>query len=308
MSQLMPFRSELIKQRLIIWLIGFSLFTHSGLFSQKIIEKSAGGKPSWTVEPPLGKYYNYYSGMGESYTSLSAAKKQAISDLLSDINRTGKIFIDSRLETNLSETSETKNGITETSLIDEAVLDVISRGETTIIENLSKEEEYWRKVNTKDGLKYEYWILMKIPKPEFVGSDFHIEQGYGLTPVWKSALVPGWGQFHKGEPKKGWRFRIGTTVCVASAIITYSMSSNYNIKAENDRDNERRKYYNEWSNRFFTISAISGILGGAIYSYNIFDALTSKGAKKYAQKQRSYVELFAYLNYDQAKITFSINL
>ncbi len=41
---------------------------------------------------------------------------------------------------------------------------------------------------------------------------------------------------------------------------------------------------------------MSGIIAGAIYAYNIFDAVTSKGAKIYALNENNSVQIFAGLN------------
>ena len=65
-------------------------------------------------------------------------------------------------------------------------------------------------------------------------------------------------------------------------LISNYFSRDYNRKASSEQDTDRRKFYNDWSNRSYTISIISGIMAGVVYTYNIFDAVTAKGAKKYA--------------------------
>ena len=278
------------------------------LLAQKVIERSSPDKPSWAIEPPTGKYFIYYSGIGTSSTSLADAKKQAIANVLSEINMEENILITSELQTRISEKSEKINGELKTSLIDEAIQEVIAKGGPSIIENLTKDEEYWQKIKNLDGISYEYWLLMKIPKPEYDNLDLRMKQGYGKTPVWKSVIVPGWGQFHKGEPKKGRRFLISETVFVSTFFISNYYSHNYSRKAENERDYDRRKYYNDWSNRAFGIGTVSGIIAGAIHVYNIFDSITAKGAKKYAYKQPKPLEVFAGVNHNQFKIIISVNI
>ncbi len=280
----------------------------STLIGQQIINSSSYHAPDWTVEPPTGKYYTYYTAIGVSESSLAAAQKQAITNILSSIIMERSVLVQSELLTSISEKSETLHGKTETSIVDAAIQEVIAKGESSRIENLTKEEEYWQVVSKGDNLVYEYWILMKIPKPEFASLDLSVEQGYGITPIWKSAIVPGWGQFHKGESKKGWRFLISETIFTSSFFISNYFSHNYSSKAENERDYDRRKFYNDWSNRSYTVSTISGIIAGAIYAYNIFDSITSKGSKKYAHIQTKPLKIFANVNHKQAKIIIFINL
>lgn len=252
----------------------------NNIFAQGlVIDSSSKNKPSWLIEPPKGKYFKYYSGMGSSQNSLDNAKEHAISSVLSEIIMEGEIVVSSVIR----DFYQQKNS----EIISDVSREILQKGTSTIIKGLSKEEEYWQTKKTTNGLLYECWILMKIPKPEYIDFDIPDQKGYGFSPVWRSALIPGWGQFHKGEPQKGWRFLISETVCVSSFFISNYFSQNYNRKAENERDYDRRKFYNNWSNRSYTIGTVSGIVGGAIYIYNVFDSVTSKGAKRYAFQNSS---------------------
>lgn len=290
----------LSKKRFFISLLILLISFDANLFAQKIIEQSSSKKPSWLIEPPSGKYFNYYSGVGSSSTTLSGAKEQAIANLLSEIIMEGEIVAGSEINTFHQQSSA--------GIISEVSREIQQTGKTTKIQGLQKEEEYWQTMRTKNGLVYQYWILMKVPKPGFEGFDLTVEQGYGFTPVLKSLVVPGWGQFHKGEQKKGWRFLISETVFVSSFFISNYFSQNYSRKAENEQNYDNRKFYNDWANRSYTIGTVSGIIAGAIYAYNVFDAVTSKGAKKYALNETKPIQVFAGLNYNQPAIVFTIKL
>ncbi len=98
------------------------------------------------------------------------------------------------------------------------------------------------------------------------------------------------GQFHKGEKKKGLRLMGSEVAFVTMFFISNHFSRDYNRKASSEKDTDRRKFYNDWSNRSYTISMISGIMAGVAYAYNIFDAVTAKGAKKYAYQPVIYVK------------------
>jgi hypothetical protein len=270
------------------------------LFSQKIIEQSSSNKPSWLIEPPSGIFFKYYSGIGSSSTALSGAKEQAIANLLSELIMENEINASSEINTFHQQSNA--------GIISEVSREILHTGETTTITGLQKEEEYWQIIQSKNGLVYQYWILMKVPKPGFEGTDLTIKQGYGVKPLIKSILVPGWGQFHKGEQKKGRQFLISETILLSSFVISNYFSQNYNDKAQSELDTDKRKFYNDWSDRAYKIGTVSGILASAIYAYNIFDAITSKGKKRYAYQTNKSLEIFAELNQYQSKIIFSISL
>jgi len=51
-------------------------FLINNIFAQGlIIDSSSKNKPSWLIEPPEGKYFKYYSGMGSSQNSLADARE-----------------------------------------------------------------------------------------------------------------------------------------------------------------------------------------------------------------------------------------
>jgi len=262
----------------ILFCVIMIIFTNR-ISAQKIVDSSPKIKPSWLIQTPKGKYFKYYSGMGSSQNSLADAREQAIASVLSEIVMEGEIVVSSVIRDFYQE----KNS----EIISDVSREILQKGTSTIIKGLSKEEEYWQTKKTTNGLLYECWILMKLPKPEYIGFDIPAQKGYGFSPVWRSALIPGWGQFQKGEPQKGWRFLISETACVSSFFISNYFSRNYSRKAENERDYEKRKFYNDWSNRSYTIGTVSGIVAGAIYIYNVFDSVTSKGAKRYAFQNSS---------------------
>ena len=252
------------------------------VFAQKVVDRSSSELPPWTTEPPVGKYFTYYSGVGSSPNSLSDAKEQSIANVLSEIIMEGEITAESRIETFHQQSKE--------GIISEVSREIQQTGASTTIGGFRKEEEYWQTVKTGDGLLYQYWILMKIPKPEYAGFDLSVKQGYGIAPIWRSALVPGWGQFNKGEKKKGLRL-LGSEAALASTFfICQQISRDYSRKASDERDVDRRKFYNDWANRSYSISMISGIMAGVVYCYNVFDAVTARGAKKYAYQPVIYMK------------------
>ena len=176
------------------------------LFAQKVIDSSTEKRPTWSIEPPTGKYFRYFSGMGSSNNSLSDAKQQAISDVLSEIIMEKRITAKSEIKT-FQEQSNSE-------IISKVSREIQQTGMSTTIDGLLKEEDYWEIAKVHKGSIYRFWILMKFPKPEYNGFDLAmmtVKQSYGVFPIVKSVFVPGWGQIHKKEKKK--RIEIINWVC-----------------------------------------------------------------------------------------------
>ena len=246
----------------------------NGLLAQQVVETSASKPPTWLREPPTGTYYAYYSGIGSSSLSLADAKEQAIANVLSEIIMGGKITAQSQITT-YQQQSTLGN-------LSKVTREIQQTGKSTVIRGLQKEEDYWEALKKGSETTYRYWILMRQQKPEYSGLEFTIKQGYGFEPVWRSILVPGWGQIKKGETSKGIRILGAETVLISTFLISQNLSSDYSRKASLERDADRRTFYNQMSNRSYAVGLVSGIMAGVGYFYNVFDAGTGQGAKKYA--------------------------
>lgn len=295
------------KTKYYLLLMLYFFISISILQAQEIINSSDPDDPNWIAKRPSGKYYRYFVANGLSRKSLNSAKKQAITNIFSSINMEGEITVKSKIKTDISEKSISENSDTNTIFYEEAAQEVIAEGKSSKIENLSKVDDYWEVMSKNDDLIYEYWVLMRMLKPEYEKSDVQFNEGYGLTPIIKSSIIPGWGQFHKGEYNKGLIFLTTETVSISSFFISYYLSHDYSQKAENERDYEKRKYYNKWSNRSYSIGTISAIIAGSIHVFNIFDSITSEGAKKYAFNNRDF-KVYTNTNCKEIKVSICFKI
>ena len=287
----------------ILVLVGLFVAFNS-LYAQKVIDSSTEKRPTWSIEPPTGKYFRYFSGMGSSNNSLADAKQQAISDVLSEIIMEKRITAKSEIKT-FQEQSNSE-------IISKVSREIQQTGMSTTIDGLLKEEDYWEIAKVHKGSIYRFWILMKFPKPEYNGFDLAmmtVKQSYGVFPIVKSVFVPGWGQIHKKEKKKGLRLLTGFAVTLTAGIVSQSMSNNYAVDAQNADTGEWIDYYNTLSEQYYLASTISYILAGSIYGYNVYDAISSKGAKIYALNDDVGVFLtLAQGNNQVPQLSISINL
>jgi len=284
----------------------------SEVFGQTIVNTSSPEMPRWTAEPPKGKFYTYYTAMGLSDSSLIAAQKHAVTNILSSIAMEKSVTVQSILKTFISEVTETIKGKEEVTSVDETSQKVIATGESRTVENLIKEEEYWQEIRNRGKYEYKYWVLMKIPKPQYANMDpslLTVKQSYGILPVIQSAVVPGWGQIQKRQTKKGLWYLTGFSTALAVGITTQKMSDNYSIDAQNADTGKWIDYYNSLSKQYYIASTISYILAGTIYGLNVYDAISSRGAKIYAYSGDSGVYLsFVQTNSQIPQLSFYLYL
>ncbi len=255
------------------------------------ISLTASERPRWIAETPSGYIHDFYVGVGRSSASESEARNVALADALHRIVQSGTIMLQSSQVIKTQSIEKFKDGQSlSVDAIDNVVNDIRIIGESKTVKGLHEEEYY---TEEHDGM-FTVWSLVKIPKknPKLY------ETPSKFSPVWRSVLLPSWGQFYKGESTKGYFIAGGTAILVSSGFIF----SNLKITAESDAKNSRtqvlRDYYNDQSNTYNNISLACFIAVAAVYVYNVVDAVTTEGEKVYVlhprdQRQEYIVALYA---------------
>lgn len=158
----------------------------------------------------------------------------------------------------------------------------------------------------QDQYIYRVWSLVSFPKPFEEQNDPPTKTTY----LWRSALLPSYGQFSKGESVKGYFIAGGMVASLTSGFVL----SNLKITAESDAKNSRtqilRDYYNENANTYNNISLACFIAATAIYIYNVVDAVSAEGDKVYVFEYRpKYIEIPLEKNpFDKPSNIFAIHI
>jgi hypothetical protein len=267
------FRPKTVKALVLACIILFVIQVN--LFAEHVFDKSAKVRPSWLKETPKGKDFDYYVGMATSNNSLDNAKDTAISDAISSLAMKNELVIEGTITTHEAEINST--------LLSSVTKEIKLSGKSDKVRGLQKEEDYWEMSDNNKQTSYRYWVLMKIPKqPNLYNPNIPYKTSYGVVPVLKSVVVPGWGQIHKGETAKGILFLSSIAVTTTAGFITLNLSNGYKDDADNAHVADWVDYYNQMSDQYFYASLSSFIMAGAFYGYNIFDVISAKGAKIYA--------------------------
>ena len=145
--------------------------------------------------------------------------------------------------------------------------------------------------------KYQMWVLYAVSEKEFTPVVPEYSHSYGFAAVWRSALVPGWGQFYKKQTGKGLCFLAAEGVLVGTVVYT-GMQYTDNVRKSNETTKlslikEYRNRADEWELR--RNIAIGTAVG--VYVWNVLDAALAKGKIKYAWIPDN-LEMTAYTDSD----------
>ena len=171
--------------------------------------------------------------------------------------------------------------------------------------NYNLVDEYYKNENDK----YNYWALFEISvdgKP-LTFPRIKYTDDYGYQAVWRSATIPGWGQFYKKKTGRGITLLASEVLLISTTVYFEQMRSDNMRKSAETLNLDIIK---EYRNRADTWELGRNIaIGGAIavYALNLLDAALGKGQLKYAFIPGN-IDLLAYkdgnINQFGLKITF----
>lgn len=272
----------------------------------------AQNKPYWLEEGglPQSDYFFYYIGYGEQQ-NLRDAKKQAVQDVLQKIS--DKEGLDYKItgEQELKGSETQRNGDFDTHISFNFSTKVEKNGKEVILPSLQEASDYYLTEN-RGALVYKCWVLVRVPKQKAYANKPMYEP-WGMAPVLRSAIVPGWGQIYKGnyskkERRKGFNLLITETLLVAGVAGSQVMYNyNHDLAYETTSISQRDTYLanrDTWHN----IQMGCAIGAGVVYLYTIIDAAANKKAKRYAYNENK-VKLLPLMadNYYALGLSISLN-
>lgn len=252
-------------------------FLSVNLYSQKVLRTSEALQPLW-VNSLNGLYqdssYDFLIVMdtGGSLATIKNNKEIALSNYLES-----KMSINGAICNSIEGQSGT-NGAKET----EAYKIEFTTNKEVEPFYCKTIDNYWLLEDVGLGYsQYRQYTLYAVsqgsldPRFDNISTSTH----YGFEAGWRSAVVPGWGQFHKGDYKKGAMMLGGTLALAGSVVLTEATRADYEQKYGLTHDVSARKEYlnrhNHWQlARNICVGALAGF-----YIYNIVDAFNAPGAR-----------------------------
>lgn len=251
-------------------------------------------KPGWIYKKPTPANDTYlYVVESASGNNEMDARSKAIGEVFrSTAMRIGQPFESSEINKAL------QNGTD---------YNVISRQYNIPINKVCEYSEY-------EGNGYKVYILCQVAKTATIPvqwSDYSgcgdYRQYFDGVAVVKSALLPGLGQFHKGQTGKGIGFLAGEAVGVAGIVVSQSQRHTYINKMNSTNNASLKKAYADKANTWTTVRNISIGAAAAVYVWNVLDAVISKGNHKYSLSYGGPVNLYPVVTDESVALSLSIN-
>ena len=222
--------------------------------------------------------YEYMVARGSGST-LAEARDNAVNDLLMDLGNNAGVSVNSSTISEIKSQLNFDGKNTEYTEGNSSV-STFKIDREGFNASFSKAGEYYE----RSGSGYELWALYEVSQS---GSSFkpyipEYTDQYGMSAALRSAIVPGWGQFHKGKTGKGILF-LTTEIAAVSSVVFFEMKRSDNVRLSQETTNlsiikEYRDRADKWAlYRNVAIGAAAGV-----YVWNVLDAALAKGKIRYA--------------------------
>lgn len=244
-------------------------------------QKETKLRPKWIGNPPktVNPSFYFVEVHSDASSSLQGARTSVLQELTANVERTDKVTVKEVFEDN--STQQYHNDQTTFRSTDKYQLSLQVEGSARPICS-RRIDEYWTYTQRGGSPVVDYHAVYAVER-NGGHADFSpistttFYAGHGL---WRSAIVPGWGQFYKGSYLKGGLILGGTVALAAGIIYTNSMRSDYANKIAKTHITENKRTYATKRDNFTTGRNIC--IGGlaALYVYNLVDAIVAPGARR----------------------------
>lgn len=277
--------------RKIFMLLMLSFFTMTASAQYKSSEKL---RPKWLQKQPTPTNPTFrYETVSASASSLDAARGKCLSELISSSGLINGIVAVSDYRTQEHISQVWNNG---------KLTERIERDGTTSTSATSDEmklyvqhiAEYWTR--DRSGMYYMTKLYAKSElntAPLF--DNVELTTKYGARGLWRSAIIPGWGQFHKGANLKGGLILGGTAVLAAGIVFTENQRADYVRRINQTHDINLIRSYQTKRDHFATARNICIGAVAALYVYNLIDAVAAPGAQRVLVKKRTNGRTYTFL-------------
>ena len=242
-------------------------------------------KPQWMHKHPNPTNSTFrYEIVSSCATSLEIARNKCLTELIASTGISQGIIATSNYSSSEKLSQIWNNGKLTENLEHESQTTVTVNGEDTKI-YIKNIDEFW----TRDDSGM-YYLTKLYAKSELgtppIFDNIEITTKYGIHGLWRSAIVPGWGQLYKGCKTKGLLIMMSEIVTIGGIIYTENERANYKSKMISQPN--FTKIYKTRIDNLETIRNCCIGVAASIYIYNLIDALVTPGARRVIINQRRF--------------------
>lgn len=239
----------------------------------------ASARPRWVEHVPPGHAHEYVVGVGND-ADRAVARQEAIASALaraveSDevrlaVSRTDTLVVEEQLGHG-REGSRTRR-YRGTLTVDATAAPVIAR-------DLRVVDEHWE----RSPRGADVWVLMRRPR---LDGGAHDPTPLGLA--LRSAVLPGWGQFAKQQPRRGALVLGSVVVAVPTAIVLGALRSDAALRASRAQTVAARTWWRDRANALGSARSGAVAVAATAYAFGVADAAMQRPHEFYASVSREW--------------------
>ena len=257
-----------------------------GMASVCAQEASDKVKPLWMKHTPAARTYGVcYVPVTVYSTDLQSASTLALNELTKYLPRNWNVTTVTDVERESYMEREGANTIGANKRTQTYRLYVRNEGEPVTI-RCKEVDTYWEEAHIGGNDQLKHTILYQVIAPNSP-TDFettYTTTQYGVHGLWRSMIVPGWGQFHKGSKAKGAMFLGGTAALAGGMVYCQSRITNSRNLAAQTYNPEHLRIYSRRISNFSTARNVCIGATVALYIWNLVDAVVAPGARRVVVK------------------------
>lgn len=238
-------------------------------------ESSHSLRPRWIKEQPVptNGTYTFEVTFVAGCRSLEEARAASREALAKNIERKETVRTVESLDRTVRQHTDGRGRLSEVQDQDYAI-HVLLDGEPVQLHYI-KHDEYWVLENGEYSLYTLFSVARKGQTPRF--DEVTFTERYGSSAVVRS-LIPGWGQFYKGQMYKG-TLIAGGTIGLIAGIVSLESSRAIVLRWMQEQPTFAQEYLRE-ADELATSRNIAIGAALALYVYNLIDAAVSPGARR----------------------------
>jgi hypothetical protein len=256
------------------------------------------GKMPWMdgAFPPRNNAFDYRVSRGEG-RSLGEARRDAFHALLIDLGNMAGVTVNSRTLTEIKRNLNYRNRDTDYSEEERSTTAYRIEREGFNASFL-KVSEYYEYETTPAGRIYRVWELYEVSaRRNFTPYIPEYTDRYGARAAWRSALLPGWGQMHKGSMTKGLLILGGEVALAGGIVATDNLRASYRQKINQTHNAAHIKAYAGKADTMTNIRNLCITAAAALYIYNVVDAIVAPGNKYLVTPRLTFVPVTGDASY-----------
>lgn len=149
--------------------------------------------------------------------------------------------------------------------------------------------EYWTRNRSGDFFLTKLYAKSELgTEPLF--DNLELTTRYGARGLWRSAIIPGWGQFYKGAYLKGGIILGGCALLVGGSVFLDNQRSDYARKIARTHNQELINSYSTQRDHFAAARNVCIGAAVALYVYNLIDAIAAPGARRIVVTKRPPID------------------